>query len=171
MDSKTLVLDSAPSVSMEIPSHIQFKGSSLYKSKSRGRPILGHQQVKYTHFVPLHESSSHIKKLLEIPESKTSTPKPIDSYKELLRTEQMEKDHGKPAPHHDMIDSDFKKEASHYVNTPKTDSLETFDPKNTEESPPITEKNDAALGKVEYFHTKLTLFCFFIFISHILFRF
>lgn len=148
MDGKTLVLDSAPSVSMEIPSHIQFHPQAPYTRKSRGQPILGQHQMKYTHFVPLHDSSEQIKKLLEIPESITSPSKPIEGYKEILKAEKEDADHGKPVAVSDLVDSDFKKEATHYMNAPKTDNLETYESKVQEESAPVIEKNDAALATV-----------------------
>ena len=83
-----VALDSLPTATIKIPSDVSFNMLPAYQGKRRrGQPILGHQQAKYTHFVPMGDTSSHIKKLLEIPESDMAPLKPFDGYNEILKTE------------------------------------------------------------------------------------
>ena len=83
---KRVVLDTSPTISLKIPD-ASFSMSPAYpRRKPRGQPILGQQQVKYTHFVPMGEAAPDIKKLLEIPESDTSPLKPIKGYQEIFPT-------------------------------------------------------------------------------------
>ena len=85
---KTIVLDSSPTVPIRIPDNVSFNVSPAYQGrKTKGQPLLGQSQVKYTHFVPMGDASPNIKKLLEIPESDTSTLKPIEGYQEVLKEE------------------------------------------------------------------------------------
>ena len=64
---KTIVLDSIPSIPLRIPdAHLNV--SPAYKARTRGQPLLGQTQVRYSHYVSLGEGSLHLKKLLELPE-------------------------------------------------------------------------------------------------------
>ena len=91
---KTVILDSIPSVNCHIPSNIPLNVSPAYTFKTKGQPVLGQAQVKYTHFVPVQGSSSEkIKNLLEVDETECVTDnlnsKPIEGYGELMKAEKV----------------------------------------------------------------------------------
>ena len=134
--SKTIILDSAPSVPMRISSSAQ----ALHvgpRQKRRGPPLLGMQRSDYTHFVPLGEGSKHIKKLLELPESDTSPPKLIEGYTES----------SKPPSNQEpiQVDSAFKEAAQQYLEAPKSGKEDSFFSKEEDPSP-LIGKNSADLA-------------------------
>ena len=143
---KSIVLDSAPTVPLRIPSEVRFNVSPNYQGrKLRGQPLLGGQSpFKYTHFVPMGDMSPSIKKLLEIPESDTSPLKPIEGHQEILKEEKANKT--KAAAPENVVDSNFKSEAQSFLNKPITPSEHTLstDP----ESAQVLANNTANLANL-----------------------
>ena len=132
---KRVVLDSSPTIPIRILDDVGFSTPPTYpRRKPRGQPILGQQQVKYSHFVPMGDMSPDVKKLLEIPESDTSPPKPINGYQEILKE-------GK------VYHSDFKSVAKDYLNTPNTTRKDGYFPYD-EDPVPIVAKNSANLANI-----------------------
>ena len=141
-----LALDSLPTVPIKIPSDVSFNVSPAYQGKRRrGQPILGQQQEKYTHFVPMGDTSPHIKKLLEIPESDRAPLKPFDGYNEILKAEK-ESNGKKPVIDKNVFHPDFKTNAKAYLNTPNRDHRDSYFPK--EDHVPLVAKNNANLANI-----------------------
>ena len=90
---KTIILDSSPSVNLHEPSNISLNVSPAYtgQSKKRGQPLLGQRQMHYTHFVPMGQSSPHIKELLAIEETDNSESKATEGRNDLLKAEKVMK--------------------------------------------------------------------------------
>ena len=142
---KSVALDSSPTIPIRIPSDVQFNVSpSYWGRKVKGQPLLGQQNTKYTHFVPMGDASAHIKKLLEIPESDTSPLKPIEGHQEISKEEKANKT--KAATPEKVVDSNFKSEAQSFLNKPITPSEHTLsiDP----ESAQVLANNTANLANL-----------------------
>ena len=143
---KTIVLDSIPSIPLRIPD-VQLNVSPAYRAKTRGQPLLGQPQVRYSHYVPLGEGSLHLKKLLELPESDTSPSKPVAGYDELMKAEKISsgdiKSTGSVPP---IQDQAFVRDAKKYLEEPKTSREDTYNPK--ENLPATSEKNDAEIATI-----------------------
>ena len=143
---KSVALDSLPTIPIKIPSDVNFNVSPAYQGKRRrGQPILGQQQVKYTHFVPMGDASPHIKKLLEISESNMTPLKPFDGYNEILKAEK-ESNGNKPVVDKKVFHSDFKTDAKAYLNTPNHDRHDSYPPNEGEV--PLVAKNNANLANI-----------------------
>ena len=141
-----VALDSLPTVPIKIPSDVSFNVSPTYRGKRRrGQPILGQQQEKYTHFVPMGDTSPHIKKLLEIPESDRTPLKPFDGYSEILKAEK-ESNGEKPVVDQNVFHPDFKTDAKAYLNTPNRDRRDSYFSK--EDHVPLVAKNNANLANI-----------------------
>ena len=98
--------------------------------------------AKYTHFVPMGDTSQSIKKLLEIPESDNSPLKPVEGYQEVMNAE-------KETPsvtQEPVMDSKFKEEAKEYLNTPNVDREEGYVSAEVDKS--IIAKNTANLANI-----------------------
>ena len=104
---KTMVLDSSPGVPIRIPSDVHFNFTLAFKQRAKGQPILGHNSMKYTHFVPMGEAGHHIKQLLDIEETKTGPTEASAGYEELL---QAEKEETEKAAQTEKSESDEKKD-------------------------------------------------------------
>ena len=144
---KTVVLDSSPGVPIRIPSDFHFNVTPAFKPRAKGQPILGHNSMKYTHFVPMGEAGHHIKQFLDIEETKTGPTEASAGYGELLQAEKFEKTTGTPvvstAP---VQDKQFEQEAKSNMNLPKKDRIDSFEmPDNV---PMIKETNDSSLATV-----------------------
>ena len=143
---KTIVLDSLPTVPIRIPDEVQFNVSPFYSGKkTKGQPLLGQQQVKYTRFVPMSDAAPSIKKLLELLETDTAPPKLIEGYEELSKEEKFNT-HGETTTPVKVFDSKFKNEAQDYLNKPNTDKIDSYFP--NEEAVPVVEKNSANLANI-----------------------
>ena len=144
---KSVALDSSPTINIRIPSDVRFNVSPRYLgTKTRGQPLLGHRQAKYTHFVPMGDGASHIKKLLEIPESDTESMKPIEGYHQVLKAEREVNKEEQSVSDTKVIDSDFKHEASSYLASANFDREDAYSPKK--ESVQIPEKNNGGLVNI-----------------------
>ena len=144
---KSVALDSLPTIPIKIPSDVSFNVSPAYQGKRRrGQPILGQQQVKYTHFVPMGDASPHIKKLLEISESNMTPLKPFDGYNEILKAEKETSNVEKPVVDKKVFHSDFKTDAKAYLNTPNHDRHDSYTPNEGEV--PLVAKNNANLANI-----------------------
>ena len=142
----SVALDSLPTVPIKIPSDVRLNVSPAYQGKkTRGQPILGQQQVKYTHFVPMGDTSPHIKKLLEISESNMAPLKLFDGYNEILKAEKESNDK-KPAVDKNVFHPDFKTDAKAYLNTPNRDRRDSYFP--IEDHVPLVAKNTASLANI-----------------------
>ena len=145
---KTIVLDSLPTVPIRIPDEVQFNVSPFYSGKkTKGQPLLGQQQVKYTRFVPMGDAAPSIKKLLELPETDTAPLKPIEGYEEIDKEEKEKfNTQGETTTPAKVFDSKFINEAQDYLNKPNTDKIDSYFP--NEETPPVVEKNSANLANI-----------------------
>ena len=98
--------------------------------------------TKYTHFVPMGDTSHSIQKLLEIPESDNSLLKPVEGYQEVISAEK----ETPPVTQEPVMDSKFKEEAKEYLNTPNVDREEGY--VSTEVDKSIIAKNTANLANI-----------------------
>ena len=74
----SVVLDSFPTVDIHIPRAANINTSPAYSEKNRrGTNLLGMQAPRPPYFVPMGDTSPHIKKLLKLPEQDKKTVKPI----------------------------------------------------------------------------------------------
>ena len=143
---KTLVLDSLPTVPIRIPDEVTFNMPPIYqKQKTKGQPLLGQQQVRYTHFVPVGDASSEIKKLLEIPQTDTAPLKPIEGYQEIMK-EETAKNEENPAAPANVFGSEFKNNAKEYLASPNTYKKDSYI--TSKGATPIVAKNTANLANI-----------------------
>ena len=143
---KTIILDSIPSIPLRIPD-AQLNVSPAYRTKTRGQPLLGQPQVRYSYYVPLGEGSRHLKKLLELPETDASTTNPVGGYDELMKAEKINVGDIKSSASAPPIqDQAFSRDAKKYLGKPKTARGDTYEPKA--DLPPTTEKNDAEIATI-----------------------
>ena len=119
--SKTVILDSYPTASINFPGYVPLNVSPpLFPRKHRGQPLLGQRQAKYTHFIPMSDESSKVKDLLEIRDTEISEPKPIQGYEELLKAEKILTGEAKTSSAEDgIVDPSFKN-SQHYCHSRKT---------------------------------------------------
>lgn len=122
----TEVLDSTPTADITFPDHLPVNVIPTYKSKVRGQSILGHKAGRYTHFTPVRGPSERMKTLLEISESDTSDPNPVEPDKELLKAEKIAKGEDVKPPPPVMVDPKFKAEAKEYMETPDPTQKESY---------------------------------------------
>ena len=146
--SKTVILDSYPTASINFPSHVPLNVSPpLFPRKHRGQPILGQRQAKYTHFIPMKYESPQVKDLLEIQDTDTTDPEPIQGYQELLKAEKILTGDTKASTSESGItDTSFKKEAQEYLQTPNTYLEDSYQGKEQPES--TTQKNDSEVASI-----------------------
>lgn len=146
--SKTVILDSYPTASINFPSFVPLNTSPpLFPRKHKGQPLLGQRQAKYTHFIPMRDESSQVKDLLTIQDTETSEPETIQPYQQLLKNEKILTGENQTSSTEGSItDSSFKKEAKEYVQTPNTFSKDNYQGK--EESEATTEKNDSEVATI-----------------------
>ena len=150
---KTVILDSIPSVNCHIPSNIPLNVSPAYTFKTKGQPVLGQAQVKYTHFVPVGTPSDHILDLLEVDEtecvSDNLNPKPIEGYGELMKAEKVmmgKEKSDSPAPP-SQHDREFENEAKQYVQSPNQYQEDNFQSNDPDSSLPAA-KNDSHVANI-----------------------
>ena len=149
MAMKTIILDSSPSVNLHKPSNISLNISPAYtgQSKKRGQPLLGQRQMHYTHFVPMGQSSQHIKELLAIEDTDNSESKAIEGREDLLKAEKVMKGVEKKSSITPSFDSNYEREAKEYMETPQNSKEDTFPTNDDEESAAgTTAKNDATIA-------------------------
>ena len=116
---KSVALDSSPTIPIRIPSDVQFNVSpSYWGRKVKGQPLLGQQNTKYTHFVPMGDASAHIKKLLEIPESSNVPTQPLEGYQEVLKAEKASNLDVKLNTDPKVFDTEFKENAANFLASP-----------------------------------------------------
>ena len=144
---KTLVLDSSPGVPIGIPSDVHFNVAPAFKPRAKGQPILGHNSVKFAHFVPMGEAGHHVKKLLDIDETQTGPTEATEGYGELLKAEKLENPTHAPTHSSTLVpDGQFERDAKTYMELPKKDRVDTFE--TPEDIPAIKEKNTSSLATV-----------------------
>ena len=147
--SKTVILDSYPTASIHFPSHVPLNTlPPLFPQKHKGQPLLGQHQAKYTHFIPMKDESSHVKDLLEVQDTETAEPQPIQGYQELLKAEKILTGEAKPSTSDSssIVDSSFKNEAKEYLQSPNTYSEDSYQGKQQPED--TTEKNDSQVASI-----------------------
>ena len=142
-----VALDSSPTIPIRIPSDVQFNVSpSYWGRKVKGQPLLGQQNTKYTHFVPMGDASAHIKKLLEIPESSNVPTQPLEGYQEVLKAEKASNLDVKSNTDPKVFDTEFKENAANFLASPNIERENIY--QEGEKTSTITEKNDAGLVNI-----------------------
>ena len=144
---KSVALDSSPTIPIRIPSDVQFNVSpSYWGRKVKGQPLLGQQNTKYTHFVPMGDASAHIKKLLEIPESSNVPTQPLEGYQEVLKAEKASNLDVKSNTDPKVFYTEFKENAANFLASPNIERENIY--QEGEKTSTITEKNDAGLVNI-----------------------
>ena len=136
----SIVLDSFPTGTINIPETVEINKTPYYGRRTRGRPMLGAQQVRPRYFVPVGDSSPRIKKLLELPENNTAPKKPLVGYTEIMKKEKKKKSN-KPMVSKKVFNAKFKEEAREYLNTPNHNRNNSYI--TSKRSTPIRTKNSA----------------------------
>ena len=147
---KTVILDSNPLVSYRFDNSIHAEEETF--GRRNLQPLLGKLRSKYSHFVPLQDSSEPIKKLLEIPETEVAQSEPVKGFEKILEAEKVAKyqDSSDPNPSK-VVDKDFVNMAKTYVNTAPADNQESYEPpKQTGDKEDLisAQKNDGDIGNI-----------------------
>ena len=142
----TEVLDSNPTADISFPSHVTFNVIPTYKSKIRGQAILGQRQGKYSHFTPVRGPTEHVKQVLEVPDTDTSTPEALQPDKELLKAEKIAKGEEEKTTSSQITDSKFEAEAKEYLETPEVSQKEIYG--KTSDPVTATIKRDKEIANV-----------------------
>ena len=146
--SKTVILDSYPSASINFPTYVPLNNSPpLFPRKHKGQPLLGQRQARYTHFIPMRDESSQVKDLLTIQDTETSEPEKIQGYQQLLKNEKIiTGEEPNASTTSAVVDTSFKNEAKEYIQTANTYTPESYQGKDEVET--ITQKNDSQIATI-----------------------